>query len=54
MKIEVPYGDGFQEAVIPDDIPTQVICPPSRQETLPVEQMIREAMDHPIGTPLRE
>ncbi len=51
MKIKVPYGDGFQEAVIPDDIPTQVICPPSRQEVLPVEQMIREAMDCPIGTP---
>ena len=54
MEIQVPYGDGFQKAQIPDDIPVQVICPPSRQDVEPVEQLIREAMDHPVGTPLLE
>ncbi len=49
-SIRVPYGDGYQEAVINDSIPVQVIDPPCREAAVPVEELIREALDTPVGT----
>ena len=53
-QIEVPYGNGYQRAKLPETIPVQVIdleCPPFE---VPVETLIEDALDHPIGTPKLE
>ena len=49
--IRVPYGDGWQEAQIPDGVSVQVIDPACEPVETPVEELIEEALDHPIGTP---
>lgn len=52
--IRVPYGDGWQEAQIPDGVSVQVIDPACEPVETPVEELIEEALDHPIGTPRLE
>ncbi len=53
-KIRVPYGEAWQEAEIGDDIPLQIIDPPCKPAERPVEELIGEALDNPIGTPRLE
>jgi len=48
-RISVPYGKTNQEAVISDQIELQVIDVEKVPVTVSPEQMLREAMDHPIG-----
>lgn len=48
-QIQVPYGDMYQTAWIPDSIPTQVIAPECVPVTTPVEALIEEALEQPIG-----
>ncbi len=49
-NIEVPYGLTSQKAVIPDGIPVQVVDPECPPVTKTVEELIGEALDHPVGT----
>ncbi|HWR61502.1 MAG TPA: nickel-dependent lactate racemase [Clostridia bacterium] len=49
-KISVPYGKTVQEAFISDDIELQVIDVDVPKMTTPVEQLLKEAMDNPIGS----
>ena len=49
-NIEVPYGLTSQKAVIPDGIPVQVVDPECPPVTKTVEELIEEALDHPVGT----
>ncbi len=54
MRISVPYGDGSQEAEIKGRHRVQVIdvdCSPAAK---PIEELIRQALDHPDGTPKLE
>ena len=53
-KIKVPYGTTYQEAVIADDIPMQVIDPECADVTTKVEALIEQALDNPIGSPKLE
>lgn len=50
MRICVPYGERFQEADIPSQIPVEVVDPPRSPVFVPIENMINESLDHPIGT----
>lgn len=54
MKIKVPYGRSFQEAEIPDSVNTEVIDPLVQPVKESVEAFIKDALDHPIGTPRLE
>ena len=49
-QIKVPYGDGYQEARLADDIPVQVVDPECPPVEAPVTQLIQQALDNPIGT----
>jgi len=49
-KISVPYGKTIQEAVISDDIKLQVIDVDVPKVRIPVEKLLKEALDNPIGT----
>jgi len=49
-KISVPYGKTVQEAFISDDIELQVIDVDVPKMTTSVEQLLKEAMDNPIGS----
>jgi len=49
-KISVPYGKTVQKAVISDDIELQVIDIDTPKVTISEEQLIKEAMDKPIGS----
>ncbi len=53
-QIQVPYGNTYQTAQIPDQIPTQVISPKCPLVKRPVQELIEEALDHPVGTPRLE
>ncbi len=48
--VEVPYGTTVQAAELPDGIPVQVVNPECPDFTTPVEDLIRDALDYPIGT----
>ena len=48
MKIKVPYGDTDQRAVLDDSIPVQIVEPASTDSVRSVEELIEEALDHPI------
>ena len=48
-KIRVPYGKTVQEAFISDDIEVQVIDVDVPKVTTSTEQLLKEAMDNPIG-----
>lgn len=50
MVVSVPYGDAVQKAFIPDSICVQTVDPPCKPVTVPAEDMIAKALDHPIGT----
>ena len=54
QHIKIPYGDSYQEADFPDSIPLQVINPSAEKVTVPVTQLIEEALDHPIASPRLE
>lgn len=54
IKIQVPYGNGYQEAELPDDMNVEIVDPPKKEVTTSVDDYIREALDHPIGTPRLE
>lgn len=49
-RISVPYGRTVQEAYISDDIELQVIDVDVPKVTTPAEQLLKEAMDNPIGS----
>jgi len=49
-KVSVPYGKTTQEAVVSDDIELQVIDVDVPKITTPAEQLLKEAMDNPIGS----
>ena len=54
IEITVPYGDGYQTAVVPNDISVTVVDPPKRKQTTDVCALIENAMNTPIGTPRLE
>lgn len=49
-KISIPYGRTTQEAFLSNDIELQVIDVDVPETTIPTEQMLKEAMDNPIGS----
>ncbi len=49
-RIKVPYGAGCQCAELPDGIPVQVVDPVCEPVKESVEELIRQALDHPIGS----
>ena len=53
-QIKVPYGNGYQEAELPDNLNVEVIDPPEREKQMNVLQCMEEALDHPIGSPKLE
>lgn len=54
MKIKVPYGNGYQEAQLNDNLNIEVVDPPKKEVSTSVEDFIAQALDHPIGTPKLE
>ena len=50
QTICVPYGKGTMEASFPDDVLVNVVDPPCVQQPAPLEELIQNALDHPIGT----
>ena len=50
QHIKIPYGETYQEADFPDNIPLQVINPSAEKVTTPVTELIEEALDHPIAS----
>jgi nickel-dependent lactate racemase len=48
MKITVPYGEGNQEAILADDISLQIIDPPCAPPEKTPEELLKDALDHPI------
>ncbi len=54
MRISVPYGEGYQEAQVPDSVGVQVIAPQVEGEVAPVSELIESSLNHPIGTELLE
>lgn len=50
MEISIPYGNGFQNAVIEDEADVQIIDVPRAEVTQTAEMLIEDAMEHPIGT----
>jgi len=54
MRIQVPYGDGFQEAILADSLPVQIVDPVCEKITVTPEELIEQALRAPIGTPRLE
>lgn len=54
MKIHVPYGDGYMVGEINDAIPVQIVDPACKVLNKPVNELLQEALDNPIGTPRLE
>lgn len=52
--IRIPYGKGYQEAELPDNWNVEIVDPPAVPAEKPESIYIREALDHPIGTPRLE
>ncbi len=51
VHIKVPYGDGYQEADIDDSkVTVEIVDPPKIPVEKTVEELICNALDHPIGT----
>ena len=50
VKISVPCGRTFQEAAIRDDIELQIIDADVPKVKTSTEQLLKEAMDNPIGS----
>ncbi len=55
MQISLPYGSGYQTAVL-DETKTkiEVIDPPKKPTEKPVEAFIEDALGNPVGTPRLE
>ncbi|MEE3380222.1 MAG: nickel-dependent lactate racemase [Succiniclasticum sp.] len=52
MKVyEVPYGKGSQQVLLPEEKVSQVLLPPVTEHPRTVEDLMRDALDHPIGSP---
>jgi nickel-dependent lactate racemase len=50
-NIFIPYGDGHQSAVIPENIAVRVVNPPKLPVEKTITALIKEALENPIGTP---
>ncbi|MGI6263017.1 MAG: nickel-dependent lactate racemase [Succiniclasticum sp.] len=50
-EYEVPYGKGTQRVLLPEDKVAQVLLPPVTERPRTVEELMRDALDHPIGSP---
>lgn len=51
MRISVPYGDGNLEAEIRGNHKVRIIDVAASPADKPVEELICQALDHPVGTP---
>jgi nickel-dependent lactate racemase len=49
-KIKVPYGKTYQEADLPDAVKVEIVDPPCKIVDVKVENMIEEALEHPVGS----
>ena len=54
MNIKVPYGKGYQEAVVDDSLSVQIVDPVCEKVTATPAELIEKALDNPIGTPRLE
>lgn len=54
MKIQIPYGDTYQEAELPAGSDVQIVDPPAEPIAETEEKMIEEAMENPIASPKLE
>lgn len=54
MKIEIPYGEGFQTAEIDDKYNVEVIDPETKPVETDIKTLIQRALDNPVGTPRLE
>ena len=54
MKYRIPYGKGEQVVDLPEAHVAQVLLPPTIDQPHTVEELMEEALAHPIGTPLLE
>lgn len=50
IKISIPYGTTTQEAVLDDGYSVQIIDPVCEAVACPVEGLIEDALEHPIGS----
>jgi nickel-dependent lactate racemase len=50
-NISIPYGDGHQTALIPENIVVRIVDPPKQPVGKTVTVLIEEALENPIGTP---
>lgn len=50
-EYEIPYGKGTQRVRLPEEKVSQVLLPPVTDRPRAVEALMREALDHPIGSP---
>ena len=51
MEYRVPYGKGEQVVVLPEAHVSQVLLPPVTEKPRTVEELMEEALAHPVGTP---
>lgn len=49
MKIQLPFGHGFQEADLPDDRVQNILYAKSSCPSLSQQDIVKEAMAHPFG-----
>ena len=51
MEYRVPYGKGEQAVDLPREHVAQVLLPPVTDTPHTIEELLEEALAHPIGTP---
>ena len=51
MEYRIPYGKGEQIVSLPEEHVSQVLLPPANDKHRTVEELMEEALAHPIGTP---
>ena len=51
MEYRVPYGKGEQVVDLPQEHVAQVLLPPVTHTPNTIEELMEEALAHPIGTP---
>ena len=54
QKISLPYGNGYQNAELDDDIRLQVVTAPELQVKEELSGLLESAMEHPYGSPRLE
>ena len=54
MEYKIPYGKGEQVVELPEEHVSQVLLPPVTEKPQTVEELMEEALAHPIGTPTLE